>query len=423
MNRMAVQLRIAVTVAVLALALVHGGARAADENPLEGLKLSGEAFIDWSRYDKQDVTANEFSLKRGYVTVTKKANSWLSFRYTLDVKQAATTVDVIQDVDDEPISVKPANALDGNYVFRTKYLFAEMLLGDAVFLSDVRARLGMQHVGPDDFEQSMNPYRAQDRNWLERSGLYGTADLGVGLNGAFGGKLEDAKGRTGSAKYDGRFGSFQLALTNGGSYDQAEKNENKLVSGRVSVRPVAAVAPGLQLTAAGAFGKDNTVDGPDKAGVDFNFLMGMVSWQSPMFTAYGQYVTSENNQAGKYGLNKNAARTGLRGRSWSAFASVRLPDAGSRWALFGRTSFVDPDASDDVMPDASDDVMPPDPETGVTVLTGGVSCEITKGSMFLAAFDNTSYDPYANELGKEPSSTRLDRKDDQRLQLVYKLEF
>lgn len=412
MNRTTERLRIAVTVSVLMLALVNGGARAADENPLEGLKLTGEAYIDWSRYDIQDATSNEFSLKRGYVTVTKKANSWLSFRYTMDVKLASTSTTVTQEVGDEPITVKPANVLDGNYVFRTKYLFAEMLLGDAGFLSDLRARIGMQHVGPDDFEQSMNPYRAQDRNWLERSGLYGTADLGVGLNGAFGGKLDDAKGKTGSAKYDGRLGSFQLALTNGSGYDKAEKNENKLVSGRVSVRPVAAAAPGLQLTAAGAFGKDNTLDGDDAVGVDFNFLMGMVSWQSPLFTAYGQYVISENNQAGGY---KDVAYTGLRGRSWSAFASVRLPDADSRWALFGRTSFVDPDASDDVTTS--------DQETGVTVLTGGVSYDLAKGNMFIAAFDHTSYDPYANELGKAPTSTRRDRQDDQRLQLVYKLEF
>jgi hypothetical protein len=407
------------------LSLVNGGARAADENPLEGLKLTGEAYIDWSRYDIQDATSNEFSLKRGYVTVTKKANPWLSFRYTLDVKQASTSTTVTQEVGDEPITVKPANALDGNYVFRTKYLFAEMLLGDAGFLSDLRARIGMQHVGPDDFEQSMNPYRAQDRNWLERSGLYGTADLGVGLNGAFGGKLDDAKGRTGSAKYDGRLGSFQLALTNGSGYDKAEKNENKLASGRISVRPAAATVPGLQFTAAGVFGKDNTIDGPDAAGVDFNFLMGMISWQSPMFTAYGQYVTSENNQAGSYGTGSGAEREGLRGQSWSAFASVRLPDAGSRWALFGRASFTDPDADNDLI---TDDLATSDPETGVTVLTSGVSYDLAKGNMFIVAFENTSYDPYANELGKVPTVTdgtltELNRKDDQRLQLVYKLEF
>ncbi len=415
MNRTSAGLRIALTATVMMLALANGGARAAEDNPLDGLKLSGEAYLDWSRYDTQGATANEFSLKRGYVTVTKKANPWLSFRYTLDVKQAASSATVTQEEEDEPITVKPANALDGNYVFRTKYLFAEMLLGDTGFLSDVRARIGMQHVGPDDFEQSMNPYRAQDRNWLERAGLYGTADLGIGLNGAFGGRLEDAKKRTGSAKYDGRLGSFQVALTNGGNYDKAEKNENKLVSGRVSLRPAATAAPGLQLTAAGAFGKDNTVDGPDATGVDFNFLMGMVSWQSPMFTAYGQYVTSENNQAGGYGFGSGAARAGLRGRSWSAFASVRLPDAGSRWALFGRAGFVDPDADDDVTTS--------DQETGVTVLAGGVSYDLAKGNMFIVAFDNTSYDPYANELGKAPTSTERNREDDQRLQLVYKLEF
>ncbi len=415
MNLTSVRLKIMMIVFAVSLALINGGARAAEENPLDGPKVSGEAYIDWSRYDVQDATSNEFSLKRGYVTVTKKANPWLSFRYTLDVKQASSSATVSQETEDEPITVTPANALDGNYVFRTKYLFAEMILGDAGFLSDVRARVGMQHVGPDDFEQSLNPYRAQDRNWLERGGLFGTADLGVGLNGAFGGKLADAKAKTGSSKYDGRLGSFQIALTNGSNYDKAEKNENKLFSGRVSVRPAAAAAPGLQFTAAGAFGKDNTLDGPDAAGVDFNFLMGMVSWQSPMFTAYGQYVTSENNQAGSYAFGSGVARQGLQGQSWSAFASVRLPDAGSRWALFGRTSHVDPDADDDV--------TTADEKTGLTLLTGGVSCEIAKGNMFIAAFENTSYDPYANVLGKAPTAARRDLKDDQRLQLVYRLEF
>lgn len=414
MNRTTVRSWVAVTMAVVALAL-GGGARAAEENPLAGLKLSAEAFIDWSRYDVQDATANEFSLKRGYLTVTKKANPWLSFRYTLDVKQAASTTTVTQADGDQPVAVKGANALDGNYVFRTKYLFAEMLLGDAGFLTDVRGRIGMQHVGPDDFEQSLNPYRAQDRNWLERAGLFGTADLGVGLNGAFGGGLEDAKGRTGSAKYDGRYGSFQVALTNGSNYDKAEKNANKVASGRVSVRPAAAALPGLQFTASGAFGKDNTLDGPDAAGIDFNFLLGMVSWQSPLVTVYGQYVTSENSQSGAYVYGSAAARQGLRGRAWSAFATVKLPDADRRWALFARANHTDPDADHDL--------TTADQKTGVTLLTGGVSYEIAKGNQFIAAFENTSYDPFANVLGKVPTATRLDLKDDQRLQLVYRLEF
>lgn len=405
-------------VAVALAALAAGpftAARAADENPLAGLKISAEAYLDWSRYETGDVTSNAFTLERGYVTLTKKHSDFLSFRYTLDVKQAASDrlSGTFEDSGEDEVDVafSPKNALDGNYVFRTKYLFAEMNLGGSGAFTDLRGRIGMQHAGPDDFEQAMNPYRAQSRNWLERAGWFGTADLGVGLHGNFGGKLENAKDKLGTTKYDGRYGSFQVLLANGGGYDKTEANENKLLSGRVSVRPLAAQAPNLQLTYAGAFGKDNTANGEDGAGVNFRFHEFMLSWQSPRFAAYGQYFLADNNQSGKF---VDAGKTeGVKTVGWSAFASFRPATAEDRLAFFGRYSLFDGDSDEAITTG----------DHNVTVLTGGASYEIAKGNMFIVAYDVTSYDAYANKLGNLASDEEESLEDDKRFQVVYKLEF
>ena len=392
----------------LGLAVAPAGVvRAADENPLEGFKLSGEAFLNWSYKNGQGATSNAITLERGYFTVTKKANSWLSFRYTTDVAAAETK---------ETVDGTVENALDGSYVVRTRVLMAEMSLGDKGAFTDAKARLGMQGVGPDDFEQAVNPYRAQSRNWLERIGMLSTADLGVGLAGSFGGRLEDAQGRTGSAKLDGRYGTWQLNLTNGGGYNKKEANENKLLSGRVTWRPLPARLPGLQLTYAGAMGKDNTTGGADGAGVDFSFHYGMLSWQSPQFVLYGQYILGENNQAGKFVFtNDDDEREGLRSRSWSLFGAAKLPAADSRFAAFARYSTFDGDADDDLTAG--------DQEAGATLMTGGVSYDIAKGNLLIAAIESTGYDEYADELTTAPAASARNCGDDTHIQLVYRMAF
>jgi hypothetical protein len=398
------------TACCLLLPLAAGAARAAEDNPLEGLKVNGEAFIDWSHSYGQSATTDAFTLQRAYVTVTKKASTWLSFRYTLDVKSAST---------DKPADGSVASSLDGNYIYRTKFAFAEMALGSAGWLSDVRGRVGMQHVGPDDFEQGMNPYRCQDKFWVERSGIFGTSDLGVGLNGSFGGKLEDAKGKTGSTKFDGRYGGFALALTNGSGYDKAEKNTNKVFTSRVSLRPFAAAIPGLQATYAGALGKDNTTDGAALAaagpGNDFHFHLAMLSWQSPQATVYGQYMTFRGNQAGKYVYGSGLAREGLAGRSWSVFGMVRLPAADSPFAFFARYNTVDPDIGHDI--------ITADQGDRITDVTAGYSYEVARGNMFVLAFDMASYDANASALGSAPGASATNRPDDKRVQVIYRLEF
>ncbi len=412
----------AVVLLLGATVLSSAVASAADENPLQGLKLSTEAYINWAASDVQGDKSNAITLERAYLTATKAVSDFLSIRYTLDIKQASTTASstVSQEADDQPITVttKASNGLDGNYVFRTKYIYAEMNLGSAGFLSDTRARVGMQQAGTEDFEQALNPYRAQAKNWLERAGWFGTSDLGIGVTGSFGGKLADAKGKVGSAKFDGRYGSYALLLANGSNYDKKEANDSKVLSGRVTVRPLPADLPGLQLTYGGIFGKDNTTNGPSNNGVNFDLSLGMLSYQAPRFTVYGEYITSKDNQAGTYVTGASAlATTGRKTQGWTLFGMVKLPVAADRLALYGRYNMLDSD-KDNVIAGG---------DHNVRTTTGGASCEIAKGNMFIVAYEVISYDAYAglftDSSGSAPSATAKNLQDDKKLQVVYRLEF
>ena len=409
--------------AILTLILAATVARAADENPLQGIKLSTEGYLHWTASDLQGDKSNAFTLERAYLTATKTVSSFLNIRYTLDIKQASTSASasVKQVPGDSLITVTPkvSNGLDGNYVFRTKYVFAEMLLGSRSFLTDTRARVGMQHSGLEDFEQSMNPFRAQGRNWIERAGWFGTSDLGVGLMGDFGGKLEDAAGRVGTDRYNGRYGGYALLLANGSNYDKKEANDSKVASGRITLRPLPARLPGLQFSYGGVFGEDNTTNGPSNNGVPYHMNVGMLSYQAPRLTLYGQFITSRDNQAGTYVLTKSDARriTGLKTQGYSAFGMVRLPGAGDRLAVYGRYNVLDSDKDNQVARG----------DHGVRLTTVGASCEVAKGNMFIVAYEMISYDPYAglfsDSSGSLPSASRKGLQDDKRFQVVYKLAF
>jgi hypothetical protein len=386
------------------------------------VKVSGEGYVHWDFNDIQGDKSNAVTLERAYLTVKKAVNDFLSIRYTLDIKQASTSAasTVSQTEGDEPITVttKASNGLDGNYIFRTKYVFGEMRLGRGGFFADLSARVGMQQCGLDDFEVGMNPYRAQVRNWLERGGWFGTSDLGVGLIGSFGGKLEDAAGRVGNTNYDGRYGSYTVLLSNGSNFDKKEANDSKIVSGRATLRPLPATLPGLQITYSGALGKDNTTNGPSNNGVDFHLHVGMVSYQAPRFTVYGQYMTSQDNEAGTFATGASSlAYRGLTTQGWSVFGMVKLPVSADRLALYARYGAIDPDKDNKVAGGKHD----------VTSTTGGASYAVAKGNLVIVAYDVIHYDPYAGLFtdgnGSLPSPTALNLKDDKRLQLVYRLEF
>ena len=79
----------------------------------------------------------------------------------------------------------------GDMKVRLKYAYGKFDFGDWGGLSKVNLEAGIVHMAWLDFEQKVNPYRMRDKMFMERSGLFNSADIGVTLAGGFGEDLSD----------------------------------------------------------------------------------------------------------------------------------------------------------------------------------------------------------------------------------------
>jgi hypothetical protein len=395
-NRYAALARRGFVSAVLVLALLFTlpqptPAEEAGANPLAGVSLSTLAYFDYSagqspRPGDAEADYNDFRLTRGYLTFKKQANPWLSARVTLDITQDSS----------------------GDYKRREKYLYAELQPRDLGFFTNMKAEIGLGHMPWLDFEEHINPYRCQGTMAAERAGVFNSADLGASLRGCLGGKLENAKAKTGNKNYDGRYGSWHVGLYNGGGYHAAEINENKTFEGRLTIRPLADALPGLQFSYLGVFGKGNTVEAPD-----YIVNLGMLTYEYPGLTFTAQAFTTEGNAKGSWVIAGKAVQT----LGYSTFANVQIPGTEGRWSLFGRYDHFDAD-KDDIIAD----------KTAYDMVLGGVSYDIYQGNLIMLVFETTDYQ--ANSQGKGQLPTAVFDEDgdplghlgqDQKIQLVYQI--
>ncbi|MGD2062264.1 MAG: hypothetical protein PVF51_01640, partial [Nitrospirota bacterium] len=307
--------------------------RSALPKGLTGMTFEALAYIDYSTGSSGEPgdgsdSFNRFTLGRGYLTAKKEILPWMRARTTLDVHQ-----------DD-----------DEDWKVRLKYLYAELRPDDVGPLTQMKSEIGLGHMPWLDFEEHINPYRCQGTMAIERSGIFNSADLGVSLRGNIGGKLEDAKERTGNHHYDGQYGSWHVGVYNGGGYHAAEKNEDKVFEGRLTVRPLPDMAPGLQVSYLGITGDGNTDPGPD-----YTVNLGMVSYEHPWFILTGQYFQTSGNAKGTTFVDGSGDSLDTEG--YSFFGNVKLPVADGRLAAFARWDHFDADADEEIAEDADHDLM------------------------------------------------------------------
>ena len=383
-------------VAVLMLvsgALASGPARAESDgtpNPLEGITFEGVGYVDYSAGKAPDSgntesNYNRFKVTRGYFTFKKKVTPWMSVRMTLDIHQDET----------------------GDYKRRDKYFYAELRPSDMGVLTNMKSEVGIGHMPWLDFEEHINPYRSQGTMAIERAGTFNSADVGVSLRGYFGENSKHVQEKTGSKHYAGRYGSWHFGVYNGGGYHASEANENKVVEGRVTVRPLADVAPGLQLSYLGLYGKGNVV--AQGSLPDYIVNMGMVSFQHPQFTLTGQLFATEGNAKGKW--VDPATGDALKTLGYSVFGKVLIPGAEDRIHAFGRFDRFDADA-DDVIAE----------KTSYSMFLGGASITLHKGNMILVVFESTDYDEnFGPQKGAVPVVGTMLGKD-QKAQVVYQIK-
>ncbi len=365
---------------------------------LKGLKFKMLAYLDYSIGKKAaplggQKSYNEFTVKRGYLRVYKTITPWLAGHLTYDVHQ------------DEA----------GDWKARLKYLYALFRPGNLGILTEMKAEVGLGHTPWLDFEEHINPYRCQGTMAIERAGIFNSADLGISLHGNWGGELEDAVVNTGNSHYAGRYGSWHIGVYNGSGYHSKENNSNKVVEGRLTIRPLPESLPGLQLSYFGLYGKANEKSDINKGYPDYQVHMGFLSYEHPRFIFTAQYFVTEGNKDGKW-LKRNGKA--LWTENYSFFVNVRPPVYPmSSWLdrklnLFFRYDHVDRDKNNQVAKDAH-----------YNLYIAGGTIEVSHGNYILADYEFTDF---GNDFGDRYSSApSLANKpgNQQKFQIVYQLKF
>ncbi len=226
-----------------------------------------------------------------------------------------------------------ASNLDGSTAFRIKYIYGKFIAPDIAFLTKPNVEFGMVHIPWLDFEENLNYYRLQDTMFLERNNIFNSADVGLTFTSLLGGYMSDDYQKNVNSAYPGRYGSIQGGVYNGTGYHASEKNRNKVLEGRVTIRPLPDIIPGLQFSYFGINGKGNTAAEPDWT---TNLAFG--SFESEPVVVTGQYYWGTGQQDGSNDTKKNG---------YSFFTELKLfnmfKDPINKFSVIGRYDHFDPD--------------------------------------------------------------------------------
>lgn len=251
---------------------------------LDGTRISGVFFVTYQYDEVNGVKSNEFGLERGYINIRKNINDRVGIRFTQDV-----TID--QEGDGE-----------GDIELRLKYALVSYNFDDIGLFHSPMAEFGVIRRPWTDFEQTINDYRMQNSMMLDAQRIAPSADYGIAFSALLGPRLENPGDYNLNSNSAGRYGSFTVGLYNGAGYAELEKNMNKLVEGRFTLRPFWERLPGLQLTYAGAVGKGNIPSSPD-----FYKHVGYASYNSNKFIiAFQRYYGKGDVQARRLTLTGKA---------------------------------------------------------------------------------------------------------------------
>ncbi|MBS3807021.1 MAG: hypothetical protein KGY60_05905 [Bacteroidales bacterium] len=271
-------------------------------------QTEGQWFLGYRYGELNQEPLNQFTLKRGYITIKNRFSEHWSVRFTQDI-----TLD--QEGSDR-----------GNVEMRLKYCYINYQAGDFGVFTDPQVEAGLVHRPWLDFEQKINSYRVQGTMFLERVGLMNSADFGLTFSSLLGGEISERYQKEVNDDYPGRYGSFSVGIYNGGGYHALEYNQTKNLESRLTLRPFPASLPGLQFTYNLALGKGNTELAPD-------FLMhsGFISYELPRLTLTGQYYEALGNSSGSYANTRGGA---YHNEGYSFFAEYKIPH--TPLSLFGR---------------------------------------------------------------------------------------
>ncbi len=272
------------------------------------VQVGGQFFITYRDGRSGGAPFSDFFINRGYINLRAEVLPWLRGRITPD------------------IAVDREGDGEGDLELRLKYCYISADLPAIGFLTAPSVEFGLHGRPWLEFEQKVNLYRVQGPMFLERGDILNSADFGASIQALFGGEMPEEYQKNVSSSYPGRYGSVTVGIFNGGGYHAIEHNLNKSIEGRISLRPLPDIVPGLQFSYAGAFGRGNT-----QKAVDWRMNVGYLSFEHELVVATGTYFIGTGDSRGR-ALNPTGEAANIEG--WSGFADVRIP--GTPVSIFGR---------------------------------------------------------------------------------------
>lgn len=199
---------------------------------------------------------------------------------------------------------------DKGISMRLKHLYLEMQPFEDGLFEHFWVRAGIIPRPWLDFEHSINRYRYHMLMASELLGLTNAADRGVSISGMIGEPRPAEKKNEPNERLAGKYGSYSFGVYSGGGYLAPEKNDNKTVEGRISLRPLWNSLPGMQLSYAFARGKGNmsqsSIDNPAVNSKDIgNYRMNIfyLSYSDRLFNTSVQYMRGIGDYRGHFYKN------------------------------------------------------------------------------------------------------------------------
>lgn len=244
--------------------------------------FDGLFYLSYEHGTRGGEDLSEFTVDRAYLTAKAKILPYMSAR---------VTVDTSQDLEGDG---------RGDMEMRIKYAHAKFEFGDRGPLSKVNLEAGIVHMVWLDFEEHINLYRMRDQMFMERSGIFNSADFGLTLAGGFGPLLDEKFRATINSKYAAKYGGFAVGIYNGAGYHGDERNTDKVGEARVTLRPLPGSLPGLQVSALAICGEANQ---PEEDGVkpsDWRTYNMMLSYEHARGAVTAQRTWGRGNQKGTW---------------------------------------------------------------------------------------------------------------------------
>lgn len=299
----------AVATVVLAIPLPAGLAAAqttappADDTP--SIKLGVQLFADYTLTqqpklrdaDGNSVTLNQFEIGRSYINVTGNISKAISFRVTPDIVRETGV----------------GSSLNGSYVFRLKYAYAQWNLDDHLGKGSW-VRFGQQPTPWVAFIDEIYRYRFQGQAFEERDGYLSSADAGATFH----------------YELPGDYGDLHAGVYNGEGWQHVEMNDQKGWMIRGTARPAGpheGVLHGLRVS--GFFDHDMFVKHADRRRAAI-----ALTFQHTYLNAAFDYLAAKDQPSA------NATATNARG--WSAWVTPRTTIG---WEGLLRVDQLEPDTA------------------------------------------------------------------------------